>query len=100
MFWPPQIRLQTMLWLFEKKYYINTLKLELSIAKPYDHNRLDETSIFDRHRCHMAAKFGLLMKTIASFLRYTGYLNFINGPINCVLLLILVHVQLLSCLFF
>ena len=24
----------------------------------------------------------LLMKTIASFLRYTGYLNFINGPIS------------------
>ena len=42
----------------------------------------------------------LLMRTIASFLRYTGYLNFINGPINHVLLLILMHVQLLSCLFF
>ena len=42
----------------------------------------------------------LLMRTIASFLRYTGYLNCINGPINRVLLLILVHVQLLSCLFF
>ena len=39
------------------------------------------------------------MRTIASFLRYTGYLNFINGPISRVLLLILVHVQLLSCLF-
>ena len=24
----------------------------------------------------------LLMRTIASFLRYTGYLNFINGPIS------------------
>ena len=24
----------------------------------------------------------LLMRTIASFLRYTGYLNFIKGPIN------------------
>ena len=35
-----------------------------------------------------------------SFLRYTGYLNFINGPNSRVLLLILVHVQLLSCLFF
>ena len=34
------------------------------------------------------------------FLCYTGYLNFINGPISRVLLLILVHVQLLSCLFF
>ena len=42
----------------------------------------------------------LLMRTIASFLRYTGYLNFINGPISYVLLLILVHVQLLSFLFF
>ena len=37
----------------------------------------------------------LLMRTIASFLRYTGYLNFVNGPISRVLLLILVHVQLL-----
>ena len=35
----------------------------------------------------------LLMRNIASFLRYTGYLNFINGPISHVLLLILVHVQ-------
>ena len=42
----------------------------------------------------------LLMRTIASFLRYTGYLNFISGPISRVLLLILVHVQLLSYLFF
>ena len=75
---------------------------ELSTAKKtYEHNTLDETSIVDRHRCHMAAKFELfLMRTIASFLRYTGYLNFINGPISRVLLLILVQVQLLSCLFF
>ena len=42
----------------------------------------------------------LLMRIIASFLSYTGYLNFINGPISRVLLLILVHEQLLSCLFF
>ena len=42
----------------------------------------------------------LVLLVLASVLRYTGYLNFINGPINCVLLLILVHVQLLSCLFF
>ena len=38
----------------------------------------------------------LLMRTIASFQRYTGYLNSINGPISHVLLLILVHVQLRS----
>ena len=30
----------------------------------------------------------LLMRTIASFLCYTGYLNFTNGPISRVLLLI------------
>ena len=40
-----------------KIYYINTLKQELSTAKTYEHNRLDETSIADRHRCHIAAKF-------------------------------------------
>ena len=39
----------------------NTLKQELSTAKTYEHNRLDETSIVDRHRCHMAAKFGLFV---------------------------------------
>ena len=26
-----------------------------------EHNMLDETSIVDRHRCHMAAKFGLFV---------------------------------------
>ena len=44
-----------------KRYYINTLKQELSTAKTYEHNKLDETSIVDRHRCHMAAKFGLFV---------------------------------------
>ena len=41
--------------------YNNTLKQELSTAKTYEHNRLDKTSIVDRHRCHMAAKFGLFV---------------------------------------
>ena len=50
-----------MLWSSEKRYYINTLKQELSIAKTYEHNRLDESSIVDRHRCHMAAKFGVFV---------------------------------------
>ena len=40
-----------------KIYYINTLKQEPNTAKTYEHNRLDKTSIVDRHRCHMAAKF-------------------------------------------
>ena len=41
----------------------------------------------------------LLMRTTASSLRYTGYLNSINGHISRVSLLILVHVQQPSCLF-
>ena len=44
-----------------KRYYINTLKQELSTAKTYEHNRIDETSIVDRHRCHMTAKFRLFV---------------------------------------
>ena len=42
----------------------------------------------------------LLMRTIASFQRYTGYLNFIKGTTSHVVLLIIVDVQLPSCLFF
>ena len=38
-------------------YNINSLKQELSTAKTYEHNRLDEMSVLDRHRCHLAAKF-------------------------------------------
>ena len=41
----------------------------------------------------------ILLYIYASFLRYTGYLNFLNGPISRALLLNLVQVQLLSCLF-
>ena len=49
----------------------------------------------------MAAKFEMFVdEDHSKFLRYTGYLNFINDPISHVLLLILVHVQLLSSLFF
>ena len=79
------------------RYYINTLKQEFSTAIIYEHNKLDETGIGAIWQLSLGC---LLMRTIASFLRYTGYLNFIIGPISHVLLLILVHVQLLSCLFF
>ena len=41
--------------------YINTLKQELATAKAYEHNLLDESSVIDRHRCHMAAKFGVFV---------------------------------------
>ena len=50
-----------MLWSFEKRYYINTLKQELSTAKTHEHNRLDETYIVDRHRCQMTVKFGVFV---------------------------------------
>ena len=42
-------------------YYINTLKQELGTAKTYEHNLLDEMFVVDRHRCHMAAKFGVFV---------------------------------------
>ena len=42
-------------------YCINTLKHELSTAKTYEYNMLDKTSVLDKHRCHMAAKFGMLV---------------------------------------
>ena len=40
-------------------YYISTLKQELSTAKTYEYNRLDDTSTVDRHRCHVAVKVGV-----------------------------------------
>ena len=41
---------------------INILKQELGTAKcTYEHNLLYEKSFVDRHRCHMAAKFGVFV---------------------------------------
>ena len=44
-------------------YYacINTLKQELSTAKTYENNLLDERYVVDRHRFHMAANFGVFV---------------------------------------
>ena len=73
--------------------YINTLKQELSTAKHMNITGLmRRLSLIGKWQLCLGC---LLMRTIASFLRYTGYLNFINGPISRILLLILVHVQLL-----
>ena len=50
-------------------YYIYALKQELSNAKTYEHNLLDERSVIDKHRCQMAAKFGVFVdEDLASFL--------------------------------
>ena len=84
----------------KKRYYINTLKLELRTAKTHGPNRLDEAPVVERHQFHMATRFGVLIRTITSFLSFTGYQNFINDPVRHVLLLILVDVQLPSCLYY
>ena len=34
---------------------------ELSTAKTCQHKRFDETSVVDRHQCHMAAEFGVFV---------------------------------------
>ena len=81
-------------------YYINNLNQDLSTAKTYEHNRLDETSVVDRHRCHMAVTFGAFVYEDQSKLPVYSYLNFINDPTSRVLLLTLVHVLLPSCLYF
>ena len=63
-----------------KRYYIYTLKQELSTAKTYEHNRLDKTSIVDRHRCHMAAKFGLFVDDDHSKLLTLYWLKLYKRP--------------------
>ena len=42
-------RMLTMLWSFEKMYYINIIKQELSTAKTNGHTSFDERSVFDWH---------------------------------------------------
>ena len=37
------------------------MKRELSTAKTYKHNLLEVESVVDRHRCNMAAKFGVFV---------------------------------------
>ena len=44
-----------------KMYYINTLKQELGTAKTYEQNFIEEKSVVDGHRCHMADKFGVFV---------------------------------------
>ena len=74
-------------------YYITTLKAELSTAKTYEHNRLDETSVVDRHRCNMSAKFGLLSDEDHSKLPTLYWLPKLHKrPYKSRLLLILVMV--------
>ena len=80
--------------------YINVLQ-ELSTAKHMSiAGLMRRLSLIGIDAIRQLSLGCLFMRTMASFLRYTGYLNFINDPISHVLWLIRVHVQLLSCLFF
>ena len=42
-------------------YSINTQKQELSTVITYEHTFLDDRSVLDRHRYHMAAKFAVFV---------------------------------------
>ena len=90
-----------MLWSFEKDIILTPLSKNLALRKHMSiTGMMRSLSLINIDAIWQLSLGCLLMRTIASFLRYTGYLNFITGPINHVLLLILVHVQLLICLFF
>ena len=90
-----------MLWSFEKGTILTPLRKSLALQKHMSITGLMTLLSLIGIDAIWQLSFGcLLMRTIASLLRYTGNLNFINGPISRILLLLLmlVHVQLLSCL--
>ena len=61
----------------------------------------DKTSIDHKHRCHIAAKFGVIVDEDHIKLPTSYRLPKLHiRPYKSRLVLILVHVQLLSCLFF
>ena len=88
-----QIRLLTL-------YYINDLKQEPSTVKHVIITGLMRRLSLIGIDATWQLSFGCLLKRIiTSFLRYTGYLSFINDPISHVLLLTLVHILLPSYLY-
>ena len=90
-----------MLWSFEKGIILTPYSKNLALQKHMSITGLmRRLSLIGNDAIWQLSLGCLLMRTIASFLRYTGYLNFINGHNDRVLLLIPVHVQLQSCLFF
>ena len=90
-----------MLWLFEKDTILTPSSKNLALQKHMSITGLiRRLSLIGIDAIWQLSLGCLLTRTIVSFLRYTGYLNFINRPINRVLLLILVHAQQLSCLSF
>ena len=90
-----------MLWSFEKGTIFTPLSRNLVLQKHMTITGLmRRLSLIDIDAIWQLSLRCLLMRTIISYQLYTGYLNFINGPISRVLLLILVHVQLPRCLYF
>ena len=82
-------------------YYINTLKQDLSTDKTYEFTLLDERSVVDRYRCHMAAKFGVFVDEDHCKLPTIYWLpKHHKLPFKSQLLLLLVHILLLTCLYF
>ena len=62
---------------------------------------LDEKSVIDRHKCHMAAKFGVFVDENHNKIPTMYWLLKLHKkPINHVVLLILGHIILLSCPYF
>ena len=83
-----------------KMYYIRTIKQEASTTKHMSITGLMRgLPLIGIDAIWRLSLVCLSMRITASFLCYTGYLNFINDPISRVLLQILVHVLLQNCLF-
>ena len=72
-----------MLWSFEKETILTPKSKNLALQKHMSitglMRRLSSIGIVAIWQLSLVC---LLMRTIASFLRYTGYLNFINGRIS------------------
>ena len=64
------------------------------VALPYD--TMDLSAVCDCGIPDHTHLLFLLTRTVASFLRYTGYINVTKDPISHVLLLILIYLLLLS----
>ena len=80
-------------------HYISVIKQELGSVKTWEPNLLDDSSVINRHNVLWPLILVYLL-IMVSFLRYTGYLNFIKDVINHVLWLISVRALLLRCIYF
>ena len=77
-----------MLWSFETDTILTPLSKNLALQKHMSITGLmRRLSLIGIDAIWQLSLGCLLMRTIAGFLRYTGYLNFKKGPISRVLLL-------------